>query len=245
MKNISLIFAVTLSIFLCARARAELKWDQTAIELHPGSTDKTAVAHFKYQNNGDKPVHFVSVKGSCSCTVAQPPKNDVAPGEKGEIAATFTIGDRTGTQSKTVTVQTDDLKNPVQLLTLTTFIPTGLDFSPAFLFWQSGEEPKFKSITVKANKDFFTKQLTATSSNPRVQTRVVPLGKGEFRIDVQPLDTSSALAGAIVIQPDNSPKKFYANVRVMPPAGNGAPPMSGAPYPKAAVSPSAASSPQP
>ena len=245
MKSISLIFAVTLSIFLCARARAELKWDQTAIELHPGSTDKTAVAHFKYQNNGDKPVHFVSVKGSCSCTVAQPPKNDVAPGEKGEIAATFTIGDRTGTQAKTVTVQTDDLKNPVQLLTLTTFIPTGLDLSPAFLVWQSGEEPKFKSITVKANKDFFVKQLTATSSHPKVQTRVVPLGKGEFRIDVQPLDTSGALAGSIVIQPDNSSKKFYANVRVMPPTVKGASPFSAVPYPNAAASPSTAPSPQP
>ena len=117
--------------------------------------------------------------------------------------------------------------------------------SPAFLFWQSGEEPKFKSITVKANKDFFTKQLTATSSNPRVQTRVTPLGKGEFRVDVQPLDTSSALAGAIVIQPDNSPKKFYANVRVMPPSVKGVPPVSGGPYPNAAASPSAAPSPQP
>ena len=239
MKTVSLILAVILSIFLGASARAELKWDQTAIELHPGATDKTAVAHFKYQNNGDKPVHFASVKGSCSCTVAQPPKNDVAPGEKGEIVATFTIGDRTGTQTKNVTVQTDDPKNPVQLLTLTTFIPTGLDVSPAFIFWQSGEEPKFKSITVKANKDFFAKQVTATSSNPKIQTRVVPLGKGEFRIDVQPLDTSSALAGSIVIQPDNSPKKFYASVRVMPPA------MTGAPSPNAAASPNNAPAPRP
>lgn len=234
MKTVRLIFAVLISIFLSATARAGLKWEQTAVELHPGSTEKTAVAHFKYQNSGDKPVHFASVKGSCSCTVAQPPKNDVAPGEKGEIAATFTIGERTGTQTKTVTVQTDDPAHPTQVLTLTTIIPQGIELSPAFVFWQSGEDPKFKSITVKAAKDFFAKQLTASSSNPKFQTRVVPLGKGEFRIDVQPLDTSSVLFGTIVIKPDNSSKTFYANARVMPPS------QSASPSPSAVASPSRA-----
>jgi hypothetical protein len=229
MKTVRLTFAVILSIFLCVTARAGLKWEQTAVELHPGSTEKTAVAHFKYQNSGDKPVHFASVKGSCSCTVAQPPKNDVAPGEKGEIAATFTIGDRTGTQVKTVTVQTDDPVNPMQVLTLTTIIPQGLEVSPAFVFWQSGEDPKFKSVTAKAAKDFFVKQIRASSSNPKFQTRVVPLGKGEFRIDVQPLDTSSALSGTIVIEPDNSPNKFYASARVMPPALTASPSPGGPP----------------
>jgi hypothetical protein len=220
-----------MSIFLCGSARAGLKWEQTSMELHPGATEKTAVAHFKYENTGDKPVHFSSVKGSCSCTVAQPPKNDVAPGEKGEIVATFTIGDRTGTQTKTVTVQTDDLTNPTQILTLNTIISPGIEISPAFVFWQNGEEPKFKSVTAKADKDFFVKQVTAVSSNPKFQTRVMPLGKGEFRIDVQPLDTSSPLSGAIVIQTDNSPKKFYANARVMPPAVGTSPAPSGAPSP--------------
>ena len=131
------------------------------------------------------------------------------------------------------------------MLTLTTFIPTGLELSPVFVFWQSGEEPKFKSITVKAAKDFFTKQLTVTSSNPKVQTRVVPLGKGEFRIDVQPLDTSSVLAGTLVIQPDNSAKKFYANVRVMPPPLNASPSPNRAPSPSGAASPNGALPPQP
>jgi hypothetical protein len=50
------IFAFTLSIALCLSARAGLKWEQTAIELHPTISDKQAVGHFKYQNTGDKPV---------------------------------------------------------------------------------------------------------------------------------------------------------------------------------------------
>jgi len=100
------IFAFTLSIFLCAIARAELKWEQTSVELHPAPADKEAVGHFKYQNTGSQPVRFKSVHTSCGCTAAQSQKDEVPPGEKGEITATFKIGDRTGTQVKSVTVQT-------------------------------------------------------------------------------------------------------------------------------------------
>src|SRR5437870_4168809 len=102
------ILTFTLSFIVCLTARAELKWEQTAVELHPARGDKQAIGHFKYQNTGKAPVHFKSVHASCGCTAAQSQKDQVAPGEKGEITATFNIGDRTGLQVKTVTVQTDD-----------------------------------------------------------------------------------------------------------------------------------------
>src|SRR5213080_2561435 len=117
------IFAFTLSIFLCAIARAELKWEQTAVELHPTAGDKEAVGHFKYQNTGSQPVRFKSVHSSCGCTAAQSQKEEVPPGEKGEITATFNIGERTGSQVKTVTVDTDEPTNSRTVLTLKAVIP--------------------------------------------------------------------------------------------------------------------------
>ncbi|PYJ77295.1 MAG: hypothetical protein DME69_10995, partial [Verrucomicrobia bacterium] len=87
------IFALTLSLIICITARAGLKWDQTSIELHPTAVDKQAIGHFKYQNAGDKPVRFKSVRTSCGCTAAQTQKEEVPPGEKGEITATFNIGE--------------------------------------------------------------------------------------------------------------------------------------------------------
>src|SRR2546428_8766393 len=114
---------ITLSIFLSMTARAGLKWERTQVELHPGAADKQAIGHFKYQNTGDKPVQFKSVHSSCGCTVAQTQKERVAPGEKGEITATFNIGDRTGTQVKTVTVETDEPENAVMTLTLKAVLP--------------------------------------------------------------------------------------------------------------------------
>src|ERR1700730_9084923 len=97
------IVAFALSIVISLSARAELKWEQSTIELHPTPADKQAVGHFKYQNPGKTPVHFKSVHASCGCTTAQTQKDEVAPGEKGEITATFNIGDSTGLQVKTVT----------------------------------------------------------------------------------------------------------------------------------------------
>ena len=208
------IFAFTLSIFLCAIARAELKWEQTAVELHPAPGDKEAVGHFKYQNTGSQPVRFKSVHTSCGCTAAQSQKEEVPPGEKGEITATFKIGDRTGTQVKSVTVQTDDPVNATTVLTLKAVIPQELEINPTFVFWGQGEALKPKSIVVRASKDFPIKQLRVTSSSPDFQTKVEQTGNGQFKIDIQPRDTSWNMAATLTIQPEGSTKTFSAMARV-------------------------------
>jgi len=208
------IFAFTLSIMICVTARAELKWDQTSIELHPTTADKQAIGHFKYQNSGGKPVRFKSVRTSCGCTAAQSQKEEVPPGEKGEITATFNIGERTGTQVKTVTVETDDPEHATTVLTLKAVIPQQLEITPTFVFWGQGEAAKPKTIVVRAAKDFPVKHLRVTSSSPDFQAKVEETGSGQFKIDVQPQDTKRPIASTLTIQPEDSPKVFYATARI-------------------------------
>src|SRR6201990_3737508 len=193
------ILTVTLSLIFCLTARAELKWEQTAVELHPARGDKQAVGHYKYQNVGKTPVHFKSVHASCGCTAAQSQKDQVAPGEKGEITATFNIGDRTGTQVKTVTVETDEAANQKTVLTLKAVIPQELEISPTFVFWKQGEKPDPKTITVKVGKEFTVKHIKVTSSSPDFQTKVGEKGNGEFTIDVQPQETKNIVASTLTI----------------------------------------------
>jgi len=219
------ILTFTLSIFLSVAARAELKWEQSTVDLHPSVSDKTAVAHFKYQNSGTTPVHFKSVKASCGCTTTQTQKEVVNPGEKGEIIATFTIGDRTGQQIKTVTVQTDD-PNPTQatsILTLKATIPQSLDIKPAFVYWQSGEELKPKKISIKATKDFPAKNITVKSNSQNFESKVEPgSASGEWTIEVTPKDTSHPFGTALLVQtdyPKEAPKSFYVNLQITNPPG--------------------------
>src|SRR5438128_11983475 len=208
------IIAFALSIIISLSARAELKWEQTSVELHPTPADKQAVGHFKYQNSGKTPVHFKSVHASCGCTTAQTQKDEVPPGDKGEITATFNIGDRTGTQVKTVTVETDEAANQKTVLTLKAIIPQELEISPTFVFWKQGEKPDPKTITVHAGKDFSVKNIKVTSSSPDFQTKVEEAGEGQFKVDVQPKETSRLIASTLTIQSETSPKTFYATARI-------------------------------
>ena len=114
-----ILFLSVVSLSIAAATQAALVWEKTTIELNPALGAPNAVGVFKYENKGDTPVHFKGApRTSCGCTVAALQKTEVAPGEKGEITATFNIGDRTGVQMKTITVETDDPQNPTTVLTL-------------------------------------------------------------------------------------------------------------------------------
>src|SRR5437016_6525910 len=223
MNFLRLIGIVALTA-LAQGARAELKWEQTSVDLKPALGDKEAVAHFKYENIGKTPVHFTSVHASCGCTAAQTQKEQVAPGEKGEVTATFNIGGRTGTQVKTVTVQTDDPdpSRATTVLTLKAVITPLLEIQPALVFWQNGEEPKPKIITAKANKAAAIKKLDVVSSIPDFTAKVdAGSAPNEFRISVQPRDTTKAVYATLTIKPDspaNTGNMFSAAARVMPSA---------------------------
>lgn len=200
-------------------ARAQLTWQKTEVELHPGPTDKQAIGTFAFENKTDKPVRILSVHTSCGCTTAGKTKDVVAPGEKSEITATFNIGDRTGVQQKQITVQTDDPKQPTTVLTLKAVIASPLELQPTFVFWQQGEEAKPKTIVAKTTKEVPVKHIDVTSSSTDFQTSVENAANGEFRIKVQPKETTRTVAATLTIKPDNPPKPYYVAARVMPPQG--------------------------
>jgi hypothetical protein len=212
------------ALFLCSStwAQAQLAWEKTEVELNPPPGAESAVATFKYENKGDKPIHINNVRTSCGCTTAALAKNDVAPGEKGEIVATLKAGDRVGLQQKTVTVETDDPKQPQTILTLKATIVQLLELQPAFVSWQANENPKPKTILAKAGKGVTIKNLEVASSTPDFTTKVEPGSTaGEFKISVAPRDTGHQATANLTIKPDSSvtpAKVFNASARVMPPA---------------------------
>lgn len=64
---------------------------------------KLAVS-FKFKNTGDKPLVIESVQPSCGCTVADFPRQPIAPGQEGEITGEFDSQGREGLQHKQLTV---------------------------------------------------------------------------------------------------------------------------------------------
>ena len=204
---------------LAPTVNAGLIWEKTELELKPAIGDATVVGYFKYENKGDKPIAIKSVTSTCGCTAATA-KNSAAPGEKGEVKATFTIGSRTGVQQKMISVATDDPAQPSTNLTLKVVIPQLLEIKPTFVYWQAGEPPKAKTILAKAGEGIAIKSLDVTSSNPDFVTKVEPgSAANEFRINVEPRQTGQAGMATLTIKPNlpsGEPKIFYATARVTP-----------------------------
>jgi len=188
------------------------------VDLHPGLSDKTAVAHFKYKNTGDKPVKITSVHPSCGCTTAALAKEVVGPNESGEITATFNIGDRSGVQMKSIAVRTDDETSEPTILKLKATIPQLLQVAPTFIFWSANDELKPKTITATVGGDFPVTKLNVTSTDKSLTTQVEPEADAKaFRITVTPQEAGRPINAALKIEPDfpkDAPKTFYANVRV-------------------------------
>jgi hypothetical protein len=214
------LFSGALCLFLAASAPAALVFEKTELDLKPAADASKVDAVFKYQNKGDTPVHIKAVRPSCGCTTAALAKNDVAPGEKGEIVATFTIGDRTGVQTKTVTVETDDAKAPQTVLTFkATLAAQMLDLQPTFVYWQANEAAQPKTIVAKVAKGTTVKKVDVVSSSGDFTANVEPgSAAGEFKIQVKPKDTTKPLNATLTIKPDATPAKiYYAAARVLPP----------------------------
>src|ERR1700680_1282953 len=89
-------------------AFAELRFEQPEQTFNVKSNQKSVVAHYKFTNTGSAAAKIDGVKTSCGCTAAALTKTDYAPGESGEIAATFNFGGRIGAQEKAILVTVAD-----------------------------------------------------------------------------------------------------------------------------------------
>ncbi|MEJ6617011.1 MAG: DUF1573 domain-containing protein [Crocinitomicaceae bacterium] len=93
MKKI-VVFSLSLALFTACGGSTDLSvGDKTTMEINKlfdaGDVVKGEMvsAEFEITNTGDYPLVIGEVKGSCSCTVADYPREPIAPGETGIVSA--------------------------------------------------------------------------------------------------------------------------------------------------------------
>src|SRR5262249_43903759 len=59
---------------------------------------------FRFRNTGSTPLVIGRVQPSCGCTVADPPREPIAPGAEGQIKASFNSDGRVGINHKSLLV---------------------------------------------------------------------------------------------------------------------------------------------
>jgi hypothetical protein len=195
------IWAAALMMVVPPVCRAGLVWDTQLIQMTAAPGDRTAVARFHFKNIGTEPVEIRELRPSCSCTRAGTGKKSYAPGESGEVEATFTFGSQTGLREKRIQVITNEPAAQADVLTLRVKIPEILTYAPHLLLWRTGEEPTKKSIDVEAGESQKILSLKIQSVRPQdVVASIATLESGKrYRLILRPLSTTRVATVAVVI----------------------------------------------
>ena len=70
---------------------------------------------YRFKNSGTNPLVINQVQPGCGCTVAETPKEPIAPGAEGVIKARFASNGQPGFRKKNITVYANVVSNPITL----------------------------------------------------------------------------------------------------------------------------------
>jgi len=81
-----------------------IQWIDSSKSMGTVTEGGTLKINYRFRNSGSKPLVIEKVQPSCGCTVADYPKQPIAPGQEGEISAEFDTKGKEGMQKKNITV---------------------------------------------------------------------------------------------------------------------------------------------
>jgi hypothetical protein len=186
-----------------AAGMAGLEWESLDHQIHPNPEETQAAAQFRFKNAGPEPIAIRGVRSSCSCLVAEADKTQYAPGESGQIRATFVFGDRVGRQEHTIEVLTSDEERPRVALHLRGEIPKVIDASPRAVNWEREEPPRPKRVRISVLGGFPVSKFTVESSDPGLSGQVETVIEGlAYDLVVLPVDTGRKIRGVLRVKSD-------------------------------------------
>ena len=109
----ALIFGAS-TLLIAAEPEATIEWKFTTHDFGKVSMNESVTVEFEFSNPGLMPLIINSVKPSCGCTVADYPKEPIAPGDSGKITVKYK-GSTPGYFSKSITVTTNATESTTRL----------------------------------------------------------------------------------------------------------------------------------
>ena len=104
------LFSLLAFALVCstAFAQAVIKFEKNTFDFGKFVEKEVQSCDFIFTNTGNEPLVIQQAYGSCGCTVATPPKEPVAPGQKGVIKVTYNgKGKFVGFFKKPITVRSN------------------------------------------------------------------------------------------------------------------------------------------
>lgn len=146
-------------------------------------TNGVPVIHtFKIRNAGTGTLIIAGVNTSCGCTAAKPTKSTLAPGEDSEVKVTFDTRFEKGPATRTITVLSNDPKDPQAELTIKGDVKVQVAANPsevAFGNVKHGTEPTRQVVITDLVNGKPLKITSISKANPDISVTSVPRPDGK------------------------------------------------------------------
>ena len=162
---------------------------------------------FRFQNTGDSPLVISKVRSSCGCTAALLSAKELAPGEWGELKATFNSKGFQGAVTKTIYVYSNDPNQQKTRFRLQGKVQRELLVSPSRLRFSGGKEKTSFTATINLRNDgatqLFLSDLKTTSGELQADLSSSQLAPGksvQIDISLAPSTDKSRFAGYVTLR---------------------------------------------
>ena len=95
-----------------------IKFNQTQHDFGKVKEGKVVEHTFKFENSGNSTLKIKDIKTSCGCTAALVSSEVLKPGEQGTLKVELDTSNRKGKMSRTITIKSNDPKDPTKILTV-------------------------------------------------------------------------------------------------------------------------------
>ena len=169
---------------------------------------------FTVKNRGDKPLIISQIRSSCGCTAATLSARTIAPGSSGEVKVTFDSTNFAGQVTKTISIDSNDQRNPSAVLTLQGKVTEIIAVTPFPLNLGSLKAGSKKEVVLtlanRGNRIFSVTSVTSPQAAITGTVRggkVKPGGTGEIAVSVSVPREGRFLSGYLTILTDHPQKR--------------------------------------
>lgn len=208
----SIAFALLLMVPAPLLAAPQVISDALVYDFGEVSQGDKVVYSFRFRNAGDELLEISSVSSSCGCTAALLSSRRIAPGETGEIKATFDSSRFRGAVKKNITMQTNDPVHAQVVFSLSGEVKELLSLSTTRIDWKwtdARQTGTTEVIITNQSSDTISLQSPQTTS-PQLtasldQLSLEPGQKAHLTVHGQLAADSSRLSGYVLVATDFTP----------------------------------------
>jgi hypothetical protein len=92
-----------------------IKFDKDVYDFGKIKQGESVAYDFSFTNNGKSPLIIKDAVATCGCTVPEPPKDPILPGQSAKIKVVFNSAGKEGLQDKVVTITANTIPAQTQI----------------------------------------------------------------------------------------------------------------------------------